>query len=350
MTATVRRSGPDEATGDEPRPEAAGGLLSRMRVSTGRAAQQVGPWQYGSLLGTKTFLILIVAGVLAGPVALGWTFATAQRPAAAAPADPAQGGGEDGRSRTEVVGAATTLVSMWLSASQADAEALAGSVVFPPAQLTLPRKRPAPPTLVAVLDAVQTSPTVWDVLVTARGGQAGAGAAYRVAVATSDSGASALTMPGQVPMPTGPNSGVSADLQTVASTHPAAQTVNGFAQALLSNSGDLSRWLVPGSALTPVTPKVCQQTQTTVSAPTGLPAVPGNGEAATVVADLTCRTSASTGRTFSYALILRGRDGRWEVDSYTSAVTPPDTPAGPSTNSGPTSTTTTSPTAPPPGR
>ena len=224
-------------------------------------------------------------------------------------------------------------------------------VANPPTQLTLPKRRPAPPTMVTVLDAVQTSPTVWDVLVAARGGEAGAGAAYRVAVATSDSGASVLTMPGQVPMATGPGSSVAADLEAVPNSHPAAQTVNGFARALLSNSGDLSRWLVPESALTPVTPKVCQQIRTAVSAPTNLPAIPPNGQTATVLTDLTCRISANTGRTFQYTLILRGRDGRWEVASYTSAVTAPVLPAG--SNTGPNPATPagpTSPTAPTPGR
>lgn len=351
MTATVKPSAPDEVTADEPDSKPAGGLLSRMRGSSSAAAQQVGPWQYGSLLGTKAFLVLIVAGVLAGPVALAWTIATAQQSTAVASADPAQGGGEDGRSRTEVVGAATNLVSMWLSASQADADALAGMVANPPAQLTLPKRRPAPPTMVTVLDAVQTSPTDWDVLVAARGGQAGAGSAYRVAVSTSDRGASVLTVPGQVPLATGPDSSAAADLEIVASSHPAAQTVNGFARALLSNSGDLSRWLVPGSALTPVTPKVCQQIRTAVSAHTSLPAVPHNGEAATVLTDLTCRISANTGRTFQYTLSLRGRDGRWEVDSYTSAVTTPVTPAGSNPSPDPTAPARpTSPTAPTPGR
>ena len=351
MTPTVDRSAHDEATSDGQDPNAAGGFLSRMSGSSRAAAQQVGPWQYGSLLGTKAFLLLIVAGVLAGPAALAWTIAAAQQPAPVASAGPAQGGGEDGRSRTEVAGAATNLVSMWLSASQADAETLTDMVAYPPAQLALPRRRPAPPTMVTVLDAVQTSPTVWDVLVAARGGQAGAGAEYRVGVATSDRGASVLTMPGQVPAATEPDRSAAADLEVVANGHPAAQTVNGFARALLSDSGDLSRWLVPGSALTPVTPKVCQQIRTAVSAPTNLPAVPRDGEAATVLTGLTCRTSASTGRTFQYTLTLRGRDGRWEVASYTSGVTSPVTPAGSATSPAPTTSAgPTSPTAPTSGR
>ena len=348
MTATVDRSTPDEATADGQGFNAAGGLLSRMRGSSRAAAQHVGPWQYGSLLGTKAFLVLIVAGVLAGPAALAWTITTAQQPTPPASAGPAHGGGEDGRSRTEVTGAATNLVSMWLTASQADAEALASMVAYPPAQLALPSRRPAPPTMVTVLDAVQTAPTVWDVLVAARGGQAGAGAAYRVAVSTSDSGASVLTMPGQVPTATGPDSPGAADLEPVAGSHPAAQTVNGFARGLLSNSGDLSRWLAPGSALTPVTPKVCDQIRTAVSAPINIPAVPRNGEAATVLTDLTCRTSGNTGRTFQYTLVLQGRDGRWEVASYTSAVASPVPPAG--SNTSPVPTEPTSATAPTSGR
>lgn len=323
---------------------------SWLRGSTRRAAQQVGPWQYGSLLGTKAFLLLIVAGVLAGPAALAWTLAAAGQAAPTTASSELVGGaGEDGRSRVEAVGAATNLVSLWLSAGQADSETLAALVANPPAQLSLPRQRPAPPTMVAVLDAVQASPTVWDVLVAARGGQAGAGALYRVAVSTTDRGGSALTMPGQVPMPTGPAGSVTADVEVIASSHPAAETVNGFARALLSNSGDLSRWLAPGSALTPVTPKVCQQVQTTVSSPTDLPDVPGNGEEASVLTDLTCQTSGNTGRTFQYMLTLRGRDGRWEVASYTSAVTTAAPAASSSTSPAATSTGSTS-AAPTPGR
>lgn len=350
MTVKVGRGSTSvEEEVDEAGSRAPRGLLTRVRGSSRSVAQHVGPWQYGSLLGTKVFLVLIVAGVLAGPAALAWTIVTAQQAPPAASADLAGGAGEDGRSRTEAVGAATNLVSLWLSAGQTDSETLASLVANPPAQLTLPRQRPIPPTMVTVLDAVQTSPTVWDVMVAARGGQAGAGAAYRVAVSTSDSGAAALTMPGQVPMPIGPASSTAADLEAVAGSHPAAETVNGFARALLSNSGDLSRWLAPRSALTPVASKVCQQIQTTVSSPSDLPDVPGNGEEAAVLTDLTCRTSASTGRTFQYTLTLRGRDGRWEVASYTSAVTPPADAGGSSSVPTPR-TLTLAPAAPTSGR
>jgi hypothetical protein len=181
---------------------------------------------------------------------------------------------------------------------------------------------------------------LWDVLVSARGGQAGVGATYQVAVSTTDMGATPLTMPGQVPRPARTGA-LAADVQAVASNHPAAATVNGFARALLSNSGDLSRWLAPGSTLTPVTPKVCQQIETAVSSFTTVPDVPGDGQEAAVLTDLVCRTSASTQRTFQYTLTLRGRDGRWEVASYTSALTPAAAAPGPGT---PTFT------APTPGR
>lgn len=344
MTATVSHGSTpleDEAAG----PEASPGLLSRLRGGSQRAADHVGPWQYSSLLGTKAFLALIVAGVFAGPAALAWTVVSDQQPAAPVNAAAAGGAGEDSRQRTEAAGAATNLVSLWLSAGQADAETLTRLVANPPSQLTLPNQRPAPPAMVTVLDAVPTAPTVWDVLVAARGGEAGAGATYRVAVSTADSGTLALTLPGQVPTPTGPAESLSADLQAVASSFPAAQTVDGFARALLSNTGDLSRWLAPGSALTPVTPKVCRQIRTNVSSPTDLPDVPGNGEEATVLTDLTCRTSASAVRTLQYVLTLRGRDGRWEVVSYASAPAPAAAAAGPS--SAPSTTTSAAPT---PGR
>lgn len=347
MTAKMTEgSTPVEKEAAETRSGASRGLLSRVRGSSRKVAQHVGPWQYSSLAGTRLFLVLMVAGVLAGPAALAWTLATGQQ--AAPPASAASAGevGEGGRDRTEAAGAATNLVWSWLSADQADSETLASLVLNPPTQLTLPRRRQAPPTMVTVLDAVETTPTVWDVLVAARGGQAGAGATYRVSVSTSDSGASALTMPGQVPMPTGPAGFSATDVQAVASSHPAAETVNGFAWAFLSNRGDLSRWLAPGSALTPVVPKVCQQIQTTVSSPSDLPDVPANGEEAAVLTDLTCRTNASTARTFQYFLTLRGRDGRWEVASYTTAISPPAASAGQRTPTAPTFT----PAAPTPGR
>lgn len=354
MTAHVSRgSTPVEEEVAEAGSPAPYGLLAQLRGSSRRAAQHVGPWQYGSLVGTKAFLVLIMAGVLAGPAALAWTIATAQQASPVVTADRTGGLGEDPRSRVEAVGAATNLVSLWLSAGEADSTALAGLVANPPVQLVLPRQRPTPPTMVTVLDAVQTSPTVWNVIVAARGGQAGAGAAYRVPVVTTDHGAAALTMPGQVPVPTGPAVSLAAGVEALANSHPAAETVNGFARALLSNSGDLSRWLAPGSALTPVTPGVCQQIQTSVSSPTDLPEVPRNGEEAAVLTDLTCWTSGSARRTFQYTLTLSGRDGRWEVVSYASAVTPPAATAGSSANSvptTPTNATTATSAAPSPGR
>lgn len=303
---------------------------SRLR----RAAREAGPWQLSGLVGTRLFLGLIVLAVLAGPAALVYTL-TRPGPTVSAAAVAEDGaGGELERARAQASGSAAQLVHLWLSAGREDADQLARLVSFPPVRLVLPEKRPPAPTSVFVVDAVADNTGVWTVMVAATGGTAGKGAHYRVPVVVSDAGATALTLPGAVSLEPTAAAPAAQRFKALPADHPAAATVTGFTRSLLTGSGDLARWLAPGVTIESVTPAPCVRVEATTSG-SAVPADPVGAQQATVLATVTCLgETGTTGSTSQYPLLLRGRDGRWEVAGYGASLDspsdntpPPPTPA-----------------------
>ena len=320
----------DEPGSDEPggRDAVAGPRGWRRRAGERRAAavERLTPWPQANRFATRALLALLIAGVLAGPIALLRSYATSSE--ATAPVARVDSGASQAdaraRARVQATGAASSLVWAWLSAGQSDADTLEALLAYPPAQLSLPRDRPSPPTSVTVLDATG-SETSWTVTVGARGGAAGNGATYRVAVRVDEQGATPLTLPGQIPAPVGRTAERGGDddpAQVNLSTgNPAATAASGFVQTLLSGTGDLSRWTSPGSALAAVRPATCSTAQTATSAATD-PPEPTDGETVEVLTTATCRHTAgrtSTVQTLQYLLTLTARGGRWEVSAYTGA-------------------------------
>ena len=278
-------------------------------------------------------------GILSGPFAVLRSYTTsAPAKVETAPDTTSTAVDEQARSRTQATGTATDLVWAWLSAGQADSDALDAMLEYPPTQLALPRDRPSPPAAVTVVDAAGAGEW-WTVTVSARGGQTGAGSTYRVAVRVNDKQAVALTLPAQIPQqaPTPPefDHGDGPDQVSVSASDPAAAAAGGFVQTLLSGTGDLSRWTSPAAALTPIRPAICSTAQPTTTAATDPPEPSDDGQRTDVLVTVACRGTGKrpTTTTLQYLLTLTVRGGRWEVSAYTGSTpgSTPNTPAGTST-------------------
>lgn len=265
---------------------------------------------------TRLFFALIVGAVVAGPAALLMelgrpevTPALTTAPSAPAAVGPA----------FRAASAATQLVRVWLSAGSQDQERVAALVMMPPQTLRLPALRPKPPTWIEVAAVDEAPAGEWRVLVQAGGGLAGQTATYLVLVRVSDTSAAAVSMPARVPAPAPPHS-TFANLKTVRLSDPAAAAVSGFITSLLTGDVELDRWLSPDSTLQPG-PKACQAVAVTQLLSNTAP-TPTDGSEQTVLATVDCtivKASATrqlVAQPLQYPLVLRARDGRWEVVRY----------------------------------
>ncbi|MGQ4354889.1 conjugal transfer protein [Streptomyces drozdowiczii] len=119
---------------------------------------------------------------------------------------------------------------------------------------------------------------------------------------------------------------------------PAVDTVSRFFGAYLSGSGDLGRYVSPGTRLSAVRPAPYQSvTVTQLSAETAFQDSDGDGrigapsgqEQLRLVVDVKAARPDGIARPLSYALTLSGRDGRWEVAALDSTpqIVLPDLPA-----------------------
>lgn len=363
---------PQQSTGDAPGTEAdapvgpeasgapaekPGGWRQRAKDQRAAATERLTPWPQANRFGTRALLFLLVIAIVAGPFAVLRSYTTsAPAKVETLPDTTSTTADAEARARTQATGTATTLVWAWLSAGQADSDALDAMLEYPPAQLALPLDRPSPPAAVTVVDAAGAGEW-WTVTVSARGGQAGAGSTYRVAVRVDDKQAIPLTLPAQIPQqaptPSASDYGDKPDQVTVSASDPAAAAAGGFVQTLLSRTGDLSRWTSPGAALTPIRPAICSTAQPTTTAATD-PPEPSDGQSTDVLVTVACRGTGKrpTTTTLQYLLTLTARGGRWEVSAYTGSTpaSTPNNPAGTSTDgtgTGSTSPTNTTPTPTP---
>ncbi|MFE6904274.1 conjugal transfer protein [Streptomyces sp. NPDC057717] len=160
----------------------------------------------------------------------------------------------------------------------------------------------------------------------------------------------ALALPAEISAPTG--SAPKAELAYGTSlpaqaSDPAVDTLSAFFAAYLSGSGELGRYVSPGTHLSPVRPASYRSatiTQVAVEAAfqdsdgDGRIGAPAGRERLRLVVDIKAARPDGIARPLSYALTLAGRDGRWEVAALdpTPKVTLPDLPststASPSTS------------------
>ncbi|MGW6362211.1 hypothetical protein ACWFR5_45370 [Streptomyces sp. NPDC055092] len=117
-------------------------------------------------------------------------------------------------------------------------------------------------------------------------------------------------------------------------------TLSQFFGAYLSGSGELGRYISPGTRLSAVRPapyRSATVTQVAVEAAfqdsdgDGRIGAPAGREQLRLVVDIKAARPDGIARPLSYALTLAGRDGRWEVASLdgTPQITLPNLPAAP---------------------
>ena len=224
---------------------------------------------------------------------------------------------------------AARFVTTWLSANVDSAERrLAGLVEIPDgAEFPAVGLRATDPTIadVAQLGAGRWSITV-AVTATAAGSDQGVRRFYAVPVVYDAGHLAALALPSPVAAPTmaeAPSLDYPGDLS---SAHPAWRTVAGFMAALLTGGGDITRYLTPGTHVAPVLPvpfaevRISQiATQADVAAEPARTPADGQQLAVLVTASGSATTADAAGLSVQYALVLTGRDGRWEVTQVEAA-------------------------------
>lgn len=139
---------------------------------------------------------------------------------------------------------------------------------------------------------------------------------YQVPVERADGALSALSLPTPVASPPVAVGSATAYRVHVDPTSPVGQTVGQFISAYLAGSGDVSRYMTPGQAVTPLTP--APYATVDLVDLRGLEemdpaAEPTDGQQARVLAAATATVTDSQSSLVAYALTLTARAGRWEI-------------------------------------
>lgn len=304
-----------------------------------QVARLGGRWTAGSSSLARLTVPLLFLAALSGPAAvmLSWTSARSD------PVVPAVVGDTPDLAARRVAAEETALgwVLAWLGASRADSAALkrwwSGSELRLPdvgAQVSAAR----------VLQSTAVAPGVWSVLVAAdvSTGVATQRRYFQVPVAVSGgehtAAARALTIPAEVSAPGTDASAQLAYTTGIPVSSPPGATVAGFLTALLTGTGDLSRWSSPANAARAVTPPVCRSvTVQAIVADRDVPGLitgnptDGDSVALLVTADLRAEPAVTTPATTpgpslgpsgapmvatgQWLLSITARAGRWEVAS-----------------------------------
>ncbi|MGW0647294.1 conjugal transfer protein [Streptomyces umbrinus] len=338
-------------------------------------AEYVGGWSTGGRANTSALLrwtvwgLIVLGPVLGGAAFLSKAAAGTTRPTA--PASPPSGTGSQG-----AAGFATLFVADYLRAGEGDQEKLAA--YYPAAgEMRLegdPNRRHGEQ--LTVVRVRQTAPEVWSVTVAARitattpaptatraaDGQdakdaaddAAAADAIRyfqvpVAVGSTSGGASgfiALALPAEVAAPARikPPQLVYGPLQPAVPSDPRTQAVTQFLSAYLTGSGELDRYLAPGTKLAPIRPAPytgIAVDQLSIEGDQGsepITTVPGDGSRLRLMVTLRATGRDEVRVPLTYALALKARAGRWEIAGLDGAPSPlPPAPAA-ATSPGPAPT------------
>lgn len=104
--------------------------------------------------------------------------------------------------------------------------------------------------------------------------------------------------------------------QPVGKTSAAQETVEAFLGAYLAGSGDISRYITPGSAISAITPAPYMTLAVTdIKADVEPVDSPSTGSVTHVLATVEVASAREQMLTATYALTLTARDGRWETTS-----------------------------------
>lgn len=156
---------------------------------------------------------------------------------------------------------------------------------------------------------------------------------FAVTVQVTDVGLSVVGLPAPIAAPAKEESAVRlAYGQTVLQTSSARQTVEAFLSAYLAGSGDVSRYVSPGSEISAITPSPYMTLKVSdVKSDVEPSDKPSNGSVLHVLVTAEVTSASDQRLTTTYALTLTARDGRWETTSVDLAPLESVTPgAGPS--------------------
>ncbi len=140
---------------------------------------------------------------------------------------------------------------------------------------------------------------------------------FAVTVRVTDAGLSVVGLPAPIAAPAKEDSAVRlAYSQAVLPTSSARQTVEAFLSAYLAGSGDVSRYVTPGSEITAITPAPYMTlTVSDVKGDVEPSDNPSTGSVVHVLATAEVTSASDQRLTTTYALTLTARDGRWETTS-----------------------------------
>lgn len=137
---------------------------------------------------------------------------------------------------------------------------------------------------------------------------------YQVAVAVDGDALRVVGLPSPIAPPASGDTTALVYGTSVAAGEPFAQTVTSFLGAYLAGSGELDRFITPGSDLTAILPAPFAQLEVVdLRAEADPVEAPADGEMARALATVTLTTPLEQLTTATYALTLTGRGQRWEV-------------------------------------
>jgi hypothetical protein len=338
--------------------------------------EYVGGWSTGARANTSALMRWAAWGLLVlGPVLGAAAFATASasgRTTPTATASAPSGTGSQG-----AAGFATQFVADFLRAGENDQDKLAA--YYPAAgEVRLegePNRRHGEQLTVVRLR--QTDPDVWSVTIAARivsdstpaakktttaDGQttaedtaaAAAADAFHyfqvpIAVGTAAGGASgyvALSMPAEVAAPSRIKTPelIYGPVQQAVPSDPRTQAVTEFLGAYLTGSGELDRYLAPGTKLSPIKPAPytgIAVDQMSIEGDQGsdpITTVPANGTQTRLVVTVRATDHDKVRIPLAYALTLKSRAGRWEIAALDGAPSPALPANAPASSPDPTPT------------
>lgn len=148
---------------------------------------------------------------------------------------------------------------------------------------------------------------------------------YSVPVVVNDGSARAASIPSPVPAPaTGPDVNLGYKYRIVAG-HPSNTAVQQFLAALTAGTGEISRYIAPGTSLRAISPapyksvKVVDLVSDRDFSGEAADKVPADGIKIRVLATAELSVTSTDSVTGQYPLTLTSRGGRWEVSAVDSS-------------------------------
>lgn len=325
------------------------GLFSRGEKSSKPERQrraQGSTWTHGRQMSGKVLSAVLFAALACGPIAL---VASAARPAPVVASAPETSKGELSPQVQAAGGYAVGFVGAWLSATK-DSPGELG------AYIDLAGMRQLSSTAWEYRDLTTVSVTPVDgtefinVVVAANVKELEVSESddasstswprryFQVVVAMAEDSLRVVGLPAQVSAPVVGDPVQLVYTQIVASSDSVAGTVSAFLGAYLAGSGDLARYVAPGTSLTPITPApyVLVDVQE-VRADVAPAASPVDGDTLKVLATVSLLSPLDQQITSTYTLTLTARASRWEISAIDLAPqaipkkgspTPTPTPSG----------------------